>query len=130
MSVATFRSVISHLHMQTIYEKYLILDIYCCICKWRRHKETATNLLKIYTVATKWCSSEDAWSYVTIIYLSTFHGDIMSMMVSTSYTMVLIKAEAIDKEVPGYIFSFSGQKQKYLCFHASIQVRFFFSMMQ
>lgn len=50
----------------------------------------------------------------------------MSMMATTPYMMVLIKAETSEKEVPGYVFLFSGQKQKYICFHASVRVRFFF----
>ena len=58
--------------------------------------------------------------------MSKFHGDIMSMMATTSYMMVLIKAETSDKQVPGYVFLFSGQKQKYIWFHARIRVRFFF----
>ena len=40
------------------------------------------------------------------------YGDIISMMVPTSCMRVSIKAEKIDKKVPGYVFLFSDQNIK------------------
>ena len=40
------------------------------------------------------------------------YGDIIFMMVPTSWMTVSIKAEKIDKKLPGYVFLFSGQNIK------------------